>query len=748
MGPNAPSAEHTDDPNVMRVDVRVDRPDHTGPWAVVIETADGERATHSMRALRDGRWSFPQPGPDVPAAGTKPSELCAAPASRIAEVVGHVTERKPVGDDIVSVGRWLFDVLIGEAAWDRVREMAKTRHPRVVELALWWSAEDGDLHRLPWELMHDGRRFLSVYLDFPIAIVRRVYGEGAVPEPIDHVPRVLFAVGTDLTDPAVRPGAELLGLLRELEFEGGSIHSYVVQQASVSRIKAAVERFKPDATFLIGHGDVHPTTRDGVVQLRNDDRRNSAEPQLVDADQLMDALTNGGAVAPPRVVVLSMCHGAVAGGPTTAPFAARLVQLGAGMVVGMSGRVGDQACRLFTRRFGRGLVTGEAIAEAAAHGRRAAFSQGNDPPSSCADWALPTLFLAHRVPMAFRPVRTENAGGVAQLVSDFGLATSRKRPVFCGRLAFFELYERLVSRTDTLSALAIYAENLEGLGPNRLLKEISAQAIRDGHVPLLLGPYDNVAQPPRSPVQLAADLVGAMLTAAGHLDVTVVDSHLLAFVDVRGFNERTLQLAALRQAINRLRKDNTLDFGAEALGEALKDDFAMLADAARRSPRLPAHEGTVVLVLLPGVHEWDGAFTGLIEMLGTNGLGTRQNPVPVILTGSLEVSGGSRLAYQMREPKLNDAYFHHEKLTPFAGNEDLLAYQWVLLHPRPEFENHVYAVISEDDDWQTHLRARLTGRPLDFDRALYDSAYFLHVMGMMSKDDDEAALRQLPTNVP
>jgi hypothetical protein len=738
------------DPDVLRVDVRVTRPDPDGPWTVVVDGDGIAPSEHQMLAVRVGdRWC-PQPeAANQPAAGEPHAGLCAGDATRLAEVVGRVADRSPVDDDIVCLGRSLFDCLIGAPAWRRVRNVAMLRHPQFVELGLWSESNDGDLHRLPWELMHDGRRFLSVYLDFPVAIVRRVQGIGSAPIPIDHVPRMLFAVGTDITDRSVRPGAELLGLFRALEFDGGSIHPYIVQRASINRLKAAVHRFEPDVIFMIGHGDIHPTTKQGAVQLRSDDP-GSNQPLLADADQLIDAFTDGGRVPAPRVVVLSVCKGAVAGGPTTAPLAARLIELGVGMVVAMSGRVGDQACRLFTRRFGQGLADGEAIAEAAAQGRSAAFSNGEEPPRSSADWALPALFLAGWVPVAFRGVAV-HTGGVRKLIADFGLATAKTRPVFCGRLSFFEKYERLVTRTDTLSSMVIYADDLEGLGSDRLLRELGAQALRDGHVPLLLGPYDGGADTPRRPVQLAVQLLLAIVTASEHLKIEFRDSSLLAFLNGREVGERTYTPAQIRQEANSFGKRAKPAYDAGALGAALKDDFARLADEARLSPVLPSHDNTVVLVLLPGVHEWDKAFVGLLEMLGTNGLGTGDRPVPAILTGSLSRVGGEKLADQRRKPKLGDAYLVFEPLKPFEDPEDLLAYQWVLLNPRPVLpgsSDHVYAVVSDESDWQTPFRTYMNGKPSDFDRMLYAVADGLIGRHLMTKDDDEAALLRHPASAP
>ena len=83
------------------------------------------------------------------------------------------------------------------------------------------------------------------------------------------------------------------------------------------------------------------------------------------------------------------------------PLAAQLVDQGLPLVVGMSGRVADSACRLFTRGFYEALVLGSEagapvdLAASAATGRRAALQRA---PSSAVDWVFPVTLLAKDVP--------------------------------------------------------------------------------------------------------------------------------------------------------------------------------------------------------------------------------------------------------------------------------------------------------------------------------------------------------------
>jgi len=82
--------------------------------------------------------------------------------------------------------------------------------------------------------------------------------------PIARIPRVLFAIGSRLTDPKVRPGAEFMGIMRHLERDGGSIYPSVLQEATRPVLAHALAAFRPDVVHFIGHGRRFP---DGSVKL-------------------------------------------------------------------------------------------------------------------------------------------------------------------------------------------------------------------------------------------------------------------------------------------------------------------------------------------------------------------------------------------------------------------------------------------------------------------------------------------------
>src|SRR5262249_39144112 len=59
-------------------------------------------------------------------------------------------------------------------------------------------------------------------------------------------------------------------------------------------------------------------------------------------------------------------------------------------------------------------------------------------------------------------------------------------PVFCGRDEFFELFYQMLAPAADFTLLGVYTQDATTkLGKTRLLQELAAQALRDGHVPVM-----------------------------------------------------------------------------------------------------------------------------------------------------------------------------------------------------------------------------------------------------------------------
>ena len=217
---------------------------------------------------------------------------------------------------------------------------------------------------------------------------------------------MLVAVGAELHRDVIRPAAECFALLNNLKDAQRGIHlrTHLLLRATPERIRTAVRTFKPQVVHLICHGQVDDQTRRGSLTLVSDQGAGST----VDAfsETLFDILECDGTL--PSIVVLSACYTAAASLSDVGQVAMPLAQeLGARipLVVGMSGAITDQACRLFARRFYESLLSDGAVAQASAHGRRAALTQSGTDPQATVDWTMPVVYVAEKVGAARVPVQ-------------------------------------------------------------------------------------------------------------------------------------------------------------------------------------------------------------------------------------------------------------------------------------------------------------------------------------------------------
>ena len=199
-------------------------------------------------------------------------------------------------------------------------------------------------------------------------------------------------------------------------------------------------------------------------------------------------------------MVLAACESGVVAGsgpprllPTgdAAPLAAELIEKGVPIVVGMSGRVADMACRAFTRTFGISLIENKPLATATALGRATAFSEAGKAAGSV-HWAFPVVFLSSKVESGFVPLKQRPgepndvtgdwAAKAEQEIGDFTFNLHRE-PVFCGREEFFDDFNRLFDGEPVVLGIHAKLTEIGGIGRSRLLREMLSQSVRDGHIP-------------------------------------------------------------------------------------------------------------------------------------------------------------------------------------------------------------------------------------------------------------------------
>ena len=371
----------------MRIDVVVDT-----AWQVsVLRDGADMGIARPMRAINDGDGNRQFPLPPDPH-----DEV--VPAKDLHTLYAKVLERE--GNDSVRLfGSHLFAALLGND-WQTIRD----KSPAAFELALTWSADDAALNSLPWEMMFapddQGGKFLAALTAPSVSITRRVAGTTAQASAILAPPRVLVVVGTKLSEDVIKPGAEYLGLLREVQNAGLFLKTHLLLEATPKKLASVVQWFRPTVVHFICHGVTD--AGHGKLVLLSDDK--PGDPFLAGAQQLHALLKLHTAEAGdtwPQIIVMNACSTATADELRAGrPLATELIKLGIPIVVGMSGRVDDQACRLFAKGFYSAMLKGGKIGYAAAEGRRAAIRHsqydpitrwtGRFPRSSCRQaWLSP-----------------------------------------------------------------------------------------------------------------------------------------------------------------------------------------------------------------------------------------------------------------------------------------------------------------------------------------------------------------------
>jgi hypothetical protein len=251
--------------------------------------------------------------------------------------------------------------------------------------------------------------------------------------------------------------------------------------------------------------------------------------------------------------------------------------------------------------------------------------------------------------------------------------------------------DQLLDDGDPHNVLVAYTQDASSsYGGMRLLQELAARAVRDGHLPVLLGPYDQGQ--PTDHVRFAKNLSTRLAEIRANLGLP----------DPADGRDDDIVAAAVAYT----------DLADKPLGlvKAIRSAFkALIADLAA-SDQAHLSERPRVVLLFHRIDQWGDAVRPLLAMLGPPGLNPGFDPVPVVLTGT----NVGDLA-DMRAAKSTYQWVHFLPLGRFHSEdddpEDILAYQWWLLNPYDR-KTPVYAPRRGADGWQEYIRLAMSDRPL------------------------------------
>jgi hypothetical protein len=727
--------------SIERIWLKISRVDDTS-WEVTILKEDGTPLEAVPRTMRRKNDLPLPPEDDLPGADEPHTTLCTPDG-----VDGVRLHQERIGsrvlqkedNDIEIYGRYLFACLIG-SCWSNIEQSVGAG--KLIDLAICIADDDDPLHTLHWEMMHGPDGFLGKGTPRHVSISRVVESQKVV-EKASSPPQVLFVIYRNLTDRKLRAGAEVVGLLRniqqDIQVDGHFIHSRILQRASPEKIRKSIEIFKPDVIHFICHGGIDPNTGP-YLKLQKDEDDQSEERS---AQQIVSLLEAGGRL--PGIVIISACYSAAyqesEGEPMrpedTSPLAVQLVKSGVPIVVGMSGRVSDLACRLFTRCFGEAIVAGKPLVAAAEKARQAAFSEGQSPKESV-DWAYPTLFLAEKVPPDFTPFDTSSVDAYANVEKKFCKQYEiTSKPVFCGRDDIFEAYYKLFEE-DGPGALAVADEKKPmpelQIGRTRLLQTFAIQAMRDGHIPLLLSGPERNWTPPKSIKQFASSLHDAIRKTRATFGLerkhTTLLRKLISSDDLVEFASDPETDVHVQHYIH---DTDTTELTIGLVRAVLCADIEKTRDdIIDKHPRFGKAR---IIVLLDDLHEYNEALAPLLnEGLTANGLGDPEadryeDVVPVVMIMGMisPVSETMRKFLEESPPWLRTV-----DLEPFKEDEVILAYERVILYPYkpnllPPYSDKAW-IRNRDADanelescWYQRLRVHLDHLPSDFNNPLFYS---------------------------
>lgn len=774
---------------MIRVRIDVSRAPEGEGWSASISSpildAPITRFITRLDGGDPGTAGFPVVPPEdlPPGLAEEARELATADDPQIIDDVRvNIAAGQPGESDIAIFGAYLHAVLFGKH-WSVIAEKAAGQP---LELALRWALTEWEFTRLPWEMIQVPDRLSGKWapITWNVVITRLVPVARDQQARIHISPKVLFVVGTDFGDESIRPGAEFFTVWERLQEEGILFDFRVLLRATSQQIEDEIKSFQPSVVHFICHGD------DGHIELVAADASGGQDPDKRDAQRCLDLL-RGEADSYPPIVVLSACYSASQSDPVSArvdaPLAAALVEGGVPIVVGMGGQVSDLACRLFARRFYEALLKKQPVTDATAEGRRAGMRHGSDPHRSV-DWALPMLFLADELDPAV-DIDASEVLRVQQRAERARRLRGRPNPVaFCDRVTVMQAERALMDPKKPLRVLVLEETDYvpdpvlpsKGgkFGKTRVLKEIAARAVLDGHLPCLLT-FTRGDDYPTSAEGLLFNLTRAVGEAAEMASRTVrFDSELrklnALLTSSAGASSDNLG-DAVRDQYDLWRQSGEPGLSHRVIAKALHADLRALAELGRCQLESADLQ---VIVLVDDVHRFGAAARTFVDLITADGLGDEDQPVPLVFAFSSQPEQDYQpsiitLLRKWVEDNGLDQFLCYLPLErfkspdpkPFASQESLrsdplaLIYNQFLLRLRPGIVLHPRAS-AEAVQWflnEVHQRvlgvpSRLTVVPLqgvqDFIDTTLRQQQVPGALRVIDPMDDERALTEFRSLTP
>lgn len=318
-----------------------------------------------------------------------------------------------------------------KAAWHNTRTESERLFSVLVETALLEDASDAEkanantaasrLQSLPWELLHDGKGYVSDG-KYPVRIRRRLPNYDQKPPSITQLPiRILLLSPRPEQDGVgyIDHRASALPLVAAVEALGDLAELSVLTPPTLGALENELRRAsEADKPYHVVHFDGHGVydQQHGLGALCFEDPQDSHElknrrMQLVHADTLAVLLRDYRI----PLVFLEACQTAQTDTDPSASVAAKLLEEGIASVVAMTHSVLVATARRFVTQFYRTLAEGQRIGKAMLAGQTELMRDTFRLPIAGAgdlhlqDWFVPILYQEQHDPQLFARIPSATA---------------------------------------------------------------------------------------------------------------------------------------------------------------------------------------------------------------------------------------------------------------------------------------------------------------------------------------------------
>ena len=358
-----------------------------------------------------------------------------------------------------------------------------------------------DLLSLPWEILHDGKGYLSQGAN-GVRVRRRLPNRQETTAIEADLPiRVLLLSPRPEVDDAGKPvgyidhRSSALPLVQAVENLGEALVKVdILHPPTFAAMKAALKQARAeDDPYEIVHFDGHGVydRRLGLGALCFEDSRDGGKLgarrlALVHADELAAEMREYGV----PLMYLDACQTGQSGADPKASVAAKLLEEGVASVVAMSHSVLVETARRFVEAFYTGLAQGQRVGDAMLAGQMALYDDAERGKVMGAgalrlqDWFVPVLYQDKDDPQLFGVKVGEAAArlGAQKRQKQYGALPEPPEHDFVGRSRMLLGLERLLEQAVDAQRNDGYAviRGSGGMGKTAIAVELARWLVRSG----------------------------------------------------------------------------------------------------------------------------------------------------------------------------------------------------------------------------------------------------------------------------